>query len=878
MALAAFGFHIERTLPAPSEPMHGRSTIVAITVAAIAVSTVSAYPSVDDDIPSLNIAPTQAAEDWPDVRMESVGPLDALVGLDDPVERTSEPDEVTPTPVTFFQTARTSAECRYFLEQTGRACERLPQWSEKYPDLVRYRCRDEAVKLANECFSKVQYDGSVIYNWIFSFPDIATPSAPSAPASPTSTASPDRVSRQILVNGYVRSVADCAFLGNWSANECQVIPEARPDLLQTRTDCVAAVVPKVRACLATINSGGTKEILFNFRYDWESTPAIKVDANSTVTGPVGTLKFTRVMGMARNVKDCQRLWTLADNACYELPMRRTDGLNRDTVQGCRENMASSGRISAVQIRPQNKFLNHTLSSDATSLPALPKAELWVILIEESIAMGAEGSTTQAEHGERGAAERPIEESQAKVTENDLNTVLRAENPDERFKNMNEKLPAIELAECATDFTAAAWNFIRNSTAILDLSFDSEDGFITAMKQIIKDITIRIPLPCSIHPRHQIYGDILSIAFCYGRVLTHDYQDIEALFMLQCQDVPLSAAVLEATDCLWNAMVFQPNIFAIASNVKEIFIIRGGEEVFKCSRTAALEFLPEGWRNRVEPTTGFQHLCRVFFTIYEEKNSVILDGRRYHIKETISEGSGLYIVDFNDKEVVVKRRLGRFGISFTQLELSNYRDVYRHESLRDYLVPLLDVEVEDGFAMARGQNFEEEMAKMDEQTILNHFTHLLRGLKELHSIGFAHANVRPANIVLFEGKSRWIDWFALKPLAESFRRFHIGSKDLLLWPTSSKDFFEGDEKKSFIYWDLISFGYTFLLLSLSRGRRHEFGTLETRWALVEALKAEAADNNSNKAARVIYYLEQNTPPPLIGIHRKVEDILRGISIA
>ncbi|KAJ3097892.1 hypothetical protein HDU96_000209 [Phlyctochytrium bullatum] len=117
-------------------------------------------------------------------------------------------------------------------------------------------------------------DGSVTSDRVFDFPSEATntssttsPTTTSEPASPpTPLTVRDRVFRQILVNGFARC--------------CKVIPEARPDHLQTPADCIATVGPKVRACNATTAAGGTKETSFNFRCNWVSISAIEVNADA----------------------------------------------------------------------------------------------------------------------------------------------------------------------------------------------------------------------------------------------------------------------------------------------------------------------------------------------------------------------------------------------------------------------------------------------------------------------------------------------------------------------------------------------------------------------------------------------------------------------
>ncbi|KAJ3097891.1 hypothetical protein HDU96_000208 [Phlyctochytrium bullatum] len=341
--------------------MHPRSTILALALGAIAATTASAYdmdptPSDRDDSwinqlldDDLDIALARTANDFSDVGIDSVSPLDALTGLDldeDVVERTSEPELEAPKPVS--GSAKTYAECSDLLARSGSECQKLPEWSKKYPDLVRYKCKDEAVKIGDACFSTVRYDGSVPYPWTFNFPKVATPTTSSSPAASTSTTTPDRVFRQILVNGYARRLWDCEAFRIHSEYECRVIPETRPDNLQTRSDCKAAVAPVVRACNATMAKGTVKETFFNFRYNWVSTPAIKVDAEDptvTVTGPVGSLKFTVVEAYARGEDDCKKLWGEADKACEEVPKSpREDGLNWDTYQACRESMAKSGKM------------------------------------------------------------------------------------------------------------------------------------------------------------------------------------------------------------------------------------------------------------------------------------------------------------------------------------------------------------------------------------------------------------------------------------------------------------------------------------------------------------------------------------------------------
>ncbi|KAJ3098904.1 hypothetical protein HDU96_010892, partial [Phlyctochytrium bullatum] len=254
-----------------------------------------------------------------------------------PVVRTSEPEPEPPKPVWYLGSAKTYNECQDLLAKSGSECQKLPEWSQKYPDFERYKCKDAAVKFADACVSKVRPDGSIPYPWTFSYP-------PTAPL-PTTL-------RQILVTGYVRRLSDCQALGLYSEYECRVLPDTRPDTLQTRSDCKAAVAPQVRACVAAMNDPktlyGHRETYFSFRYNWVSTPLVKVNAEDpsvTITGPAGGLKLTVVEGVVRGEEDCKRMWGEADKACEEVPKSpREDGLNWDTFQGCRESMAKSAKM------------------------------------------------------------------------------------------------------------------------------------------------------------------------------------------------------------------------------------------------------------------------------------------------------------------------------------------------------------------------------------------------------------------------------------------------------------------------------------------------------------------------------------------------------
>ncbi|KAJ3109746.1 hypothetical protein HDU96_007104 [Phlyctochytrium bullatum] len=375
--------------------MHSKATFWAILIALTSSAAVSAYreppPPLDDDFSPKAIAFQRnyaAPMDPPDMELVDLWkdiadnsgfpnprdfghdfgafsnnrdgrPWDGLERFVGPAERASEPG-----PVTYSGSAKTYADCSDFLAKSGKQCEAFPEWSEKTPDLVRYKCNAVAVEVGNKCFSTVKPDGSVSYPWTFSFPAGAAPSTPS-PATPTPatssptpspTASPsttastatttssatDRVFRQIYVNGFARRLSDCAAFRAIADYNCKVVPETRPDGLQTRADCVAAIAPYARACTTALSGGTVRETYFNFRFNWLSTPAVKVAA-ARITGPLGSLRFAVAEGTAKVGSECQRFWDEGNVACEEVPATRADGLNYYTKQSCKELMAKANR-------------------------------------------------------------------------------------------------------------------------------------------------------------------------------------------------------------------------------------------------------------------------------------------------------------------------------------------------------------------------------------------------------------------------------------------------------------------------------------------------------------------------------------------------------
>lgn len=190
-----------------------------------------------------------------------------------------------------------------------------------------------------------------------------------------------------------------------------------------------------------------------------------------------------------------------------------------------------------------------------------------------------------------------------------------------------------------------------------------------------------------------------------------------------------------------------------------------------------ELFSPGWRKKSQPTAGFRLLCHALALPIPSSKFVKINGHPYPVRGTLIESAALsvYALDHPDVgQIIVKIPNVKQSWPCVIADRKGYRRLYDIMPLRPYLVkPFLDLKVEKGgFAMERGvllvSLLEMAVQEANDQTETDyiavvdrfmrpHMLHLLHGIRTLHSHGWTHRDIRPANLLVVDGTTRLIDW-------------------------------------------------------------------------------------------------------------------------
>lgn len=191
---------------------------------------------------------------------------------------------------------------------------------------------------------------------------------------------------------------------------------------------------------------------------------------------------------------------------------------------------------------------------------------------------------------------------------------------------------------------------------------------------------------------------------------------------------------------------------------------------------AIPFLsPWKWRLLSQPTRGFELLCHSLKAIdsYERPPMVTMNGEPMCVHEILSQGreTPVYVVD----QQVIKTGSTMCSALFLHGERKNHDKLWASSSqMKEYMIPLLPVKADQyGLVMPRAQPLREWMLERVERLCLGDETvwssiqqcvlGFLRACHTLHSLGYAHADIRAGNLVMFEERARLIDWTILHRL-------------------------------------------------------------------------------------------------------------------
>jgi len=82
----------------------------------------------------------------------------------------------------------------------------------------------------------------------------------------------------------------------------------------------------------------------------------------------------------------------------------------------------------------------------------------------------------------------------------------------------------------------------------------------------------------------------------------------------------------------------------------------------------------------------------------------------------------------------------------------------------------------------------EKCFLESESLGEYYRWLLEGLRILHGNHFYHMDIRPGNIVIYEKKARFIDWFTLQRNELIHARFRQDHDDPF-WPVNRDKFNE-----------------------------------------------------------------------------------------
>ncbi|KAJ3404903.1 rRNA (cytosine-C5-)-methyltransferase nop2, partial [Chytridiales sp. JEL 0842] len=268
----------------------------------------------------------------------------------------------------------------------------------------------------------------------------------------------------------------------------------------------------------------------------------------------------------------------------------------------------------------------------------------------------------------------------------------------------------------------------------------------------------------------------------------------------------------------------PHVYGVACDFKQItFFVAPYDEQLDLHnmvkvKTATHELFPTNWMELDEPTIGFQFLCHRLNIPNLAPLSVLVNDKVAYAK-SIMVDDGSFIVctcSVEGKDVVVKKAVEKRSKGLIDFEHQRYQQLWAFSNLHDYMVPIIEhLRVDYGMAMERATPIIDLLS--DKFDLFPHFQHLLHGLKQLHQVGFVHGDIRPANIVVHNKRSRFIDWVTLSKVEAGAVRLLQGHDDYF-WPSDPQQYKAPSRWKS---WDLVTFGLSMMFMAMSESDRHLF---------------------------------------------------------
>ena len=300
-----------------------------------------------------------------------------------------------------------------------------------------------------------------------------------------------------------------------------------------------------------------------------------------------------------------------------------------------------------------------------------------------------------------------------------------------------------------------------------------------------------------------------------------------------------------------------------------------------TRSEHLVLFPDGWRELSEPTDGFKLLCHAIKVPMPVPVTVSVDRHLCSSTGTLYVNSqiGIFIVEVNTELLAVKVGLDRYGFGMVEMERNNISNIMQLDRMCNYMVPMTEQAVRYGFAMPLAEPLsawidrqQKELKNEIQEAVTEKaltqrctpiFQQLLEGIHCLHRHGFCHLDIRPGNLMMFEGTGRLIDWTTVKRIEKAksdsigfFRQGHLDA----FWPDPTGTKLD----ESPVRWDLYGLAYSIAYLGANLLEKGQLSDFDTRDAQLEEFRGKAVDSDSIKAlgAHLVKVLKEETDDDVV----------------
>jgi hypothetical protein len=399
--------------------------------------------------------------------------------------------------------------------------------------------------------------------------------------------------------------------------------------------------------------------------------------------------------------------------------------------------------------------------------------------------------------------------------------------------------------------ADCWKKLQGLASGIDLTTSENDvvhPFIClVLNEIYKD---KIPPPAILNRVKPVGTNAVpDILICRTGVSSPSWKDVDILIKLKCaQTALMTDAIAQVSKYMSEALkegFGKPNrrLIAMASNCLSLHVMQVDDDVRNLFRYELFELFPSGWTNLPDATLGFSLLYDLFREQLNETFAIRVNGEDVIVEGTIQNAEiGIYICTLHGEKCVVKQGITRRHKGLMIQEAINYSTVASNPELASFIVPKVDVKIEYGYAMKLAKPL--KGVNLSKEGIISGMRHIFHGLRQMHSLGYTHLDIRPDNIVVYEETFRLIDWASLITNANE-RVFQYQGVTDPFCPSEVGEFLPTGKLK---LWDLFCYGHTFLFLIADTEDRIKFHRPETRHEYIINLCKSNQNNIENRIAR------------------------------